>query len=140
MAFVVVLVGGTEVSSWHFNCSKWTWDQTLQLARENGWEPVGTTPDPVWKKLWDDYGNFPGDYECDEGGKVVCAKDAAALADALERASQQPLPEPKRGPVLIRENMTANQYRQANQPLGVESLSEFINFLRHGEFSFFWDD
>ena len=140
MAFVVEMVGGVEGASWHFCCGALVWEQILQLGRENGWQPLGTSPDTVWKRLWDEYGRFAGDYECDEWGKNLSAVDAAGLADALERASKQPLPTFPKGPVLLREGMTTDQCRRANFELDADFLTEFIEFLRNGEFSFFWDD
>jgi len=114
--------------------------EILQLARDYGWQPLGTSPDPIWKHLWEGYGRFPGDYECDEWGKNISAADAAALADALEQSATHRLRAFPKGPVLIREGMTVKQYRLANAELNAKFLAEFIEFLRHGEFSFFWDD
>jgi hypothetical protein len=31
----------------YFTCTGGTWDQTLDLARQWGWQPRGTSPDPV---------------------------------------------------------------------------------------------
>lgn len=95
---------------------------------------------PAWKHLWDKYGGFSGNYDCEEFGKVISGQDAAAFADALEKAAMEPLPTYNKGPVLIREGMTAVEYRQANAELGTAFLAEFIPFLRGGDFSFFWDD
>ncbi|MFL6350507.1 MAG: hypothetical protein ACJ74Z_01460 [Bryobacteraceae bacterium] len=112
------------------------------MARRCGWQPLGTTPDPLSAHHWGDSRGFPGNYDCDERGKVVSANDAAALADALETAlaSTKPLPAITNRPVLIREGMTGVQCRQANADLGSDLLAEFIDFLRKGQFSFFWDD
>jgi len=140
MAFIVEMVGGVGGNSWHFSCGGATWKRALQLARDFGWEPNGTSPDPIWHDQWDAYGNFLGDYRCDELRKIISADDAAAFADALERASKHPLPAFPKGPVLLLEGMTANQYRQANAGLFADFLAKFIGLLRNGEFSFFWDD
>jgi hypothetical protein len=140
MAFVVEMIGGVEGASWHFCCAALVWEQVLQLARENGWQPLGTRPDPVWKQVWDEYGGFSRDYQCEDRGKVVSAADAAAIADSLERASTHPVPVFPQGPMLLREGMTAEDYRRANAELNSDFLADFIEFLRNGEFSFFWDD
>jgi hypothetical protein len=57
----------------------------------------------------------------------------------LERAAKQPIAA-RKGPILLREGMTAGKCRMANAKLGVNFLRQFIGFLRRGEFSFFWDD
>jgi hypothetical protein len=140
MAFVVEMFGG-ELDTQefrNFSCSAWVWEETLQLARNHGWQPLGTSPDPIWQ----DQGNagaFSGNYDCDDATKFVAAPDAAALADALERAAKEPIAATKTGPILLREGITAGQYGMANAPLGDNFLREFIDFLRKGEFSFFWD-
>lgn len=59
-----------------------TWFHLGMLAKEHGWEPAGTLPPLDWdgRGPWDssDYGT--------NSGQAVTAEDAAALADALERA------------------------------------------------------
>jgi hypothetical protein len=142
MAFIVEMAGGRPDTPQfrHFSCGAAAWDQVLEVARHQGWQPLGTSPDPVWKAQWERYGRFSGDYRCDEYGKVISTDDAAALANALERAIVKPLPAARRGPVLIREGMTAEQFQSANTQFGTGFLKEFIAFLRNGEFSFFWDD
>jgi hypothetical protein len=81
-----------------------------------------------------------GGYDCADYGKVISARDASALAEALELAAQQGLPAPRTGPVLLREGMTAEEHRWANAPLGPDFVHQFVAFLRKGEFSFYWDD
>lgn len=142
MAFIVEMVGGVEGASWHFCCGALVWEQILGLAAENGWQPLGTLPDPIWKDVWERYGNFSSNYDCEECGKIVSATeaDAIAFANALEQASKRPLPTFPKGPVLLRESMRLNASRLANATLDANFLAEFIAFLRNGEFSFFWDD
>jgi hypothetical protein len=140
MAFIVEMVGGVEGASWHFCCGEKVWEQVLQLADEHGWRSLGTKPDPLWKHVWDEWRNFVPNYECEDWGKTVSADDAAALADALKQASQHPLPALPKGPVLLREGMTANECRRASAELDADFLEEFVAFLRKGEFSFYWDD
>jgi len=141
MAFVVEMFGGEPDTQQfrHFCCNAWVWEQTLQLAQNHGWQPLGTSPDPVWRDQSNEE-TFSGDYACEDATKIISAPDAAALADALERIAKQPIAATKIGPVLIRESMTAGRYSMANAPLGLDFLSAFIDFLRKGEFSFFWDD
>jgi hypothetical protein len=116
------------------------WDQALGVARQHGWQPMGTSPARFWEELWEKHGSFPGDYESYDYGKMISAQDASALADALELAAQQGLSAPQTGPILLREGMTAQEHRWANNPLGSDFVKEFIAFLRKGEFSFYWDD
>jgi hypothetical protein len=140
VAFIVEMVGGMEGASWHFCCGALVWEQILQLARENGWQPLGTSPDPIWKDVWDRYGNFSANYDCEVCGKIVSAADAATLADALEQPSKRPLPASRKGPLLLSEGMPADACRMVNAALDAAFLPEVIAFLRNGEFSFFWDD
>jgi hypothetical protein len=141
MAFVVEMFGGEPDTKQfrYFCCDAWVWAQTLQLARDHGWQPLGTSPDPAWQDQRNAVA-FSGNYDCDDATKIVAAPDAAALAGALERAAKQPIAATQNGPVLIREGMAAEQCRMANAKLGVNFLREFIDFLRRGEFGFFWDD
>ena len=70
-----------EHGATHF--SVFVWDQTLALARMYGWRPAGTQPPKDWAtdgegRVWS------GSYIVN-GGQMVTAKDAAQLANALER-------------------------------------------------------
>jgi hypothetical protein len=62
------------------------WPMLLRMARSYGWKPAGTQPGPDYADHnlkptveWD------GTYLTNDG-QVVMAEDAAALADAIERA------------------------------------------------------
>jgi hypothetical protein len=85
--------------SWHFNISDWP--DMLHLAELYGWEPEGTTLDPEHLASVMQEEDLPPEeaaaqiaqaQESWQGGygtndfQVVSAQDAAALADALERA------------------------------------------------------
>ena len=124
MAFIVEMVGGMNGASWHFCCGAKVWEQILQLGREKGWQPLGTSPDPICKDIWDWYRNFSANYDCEDCGKIISATDAAALTDALDQASKRPLPVFLKGPVLLREGMTANlSFSGTNTALGVFTTS-----------------
>jgi hypothetical protein len=57
------------------------WKAALRGAREYGWRPRGTGKPEEWPESQP----WPGTYDsCDQ--QIVTAADAAALADALERA------------------------------------------------------
>ncbi|MHB8728135.1 MAG: hypothetical protein ACYC9K_03760 [Sulfuricaulis sp.] len=89
---------------------------------------------------------FSSNYEPDEWGhqKMITAEEANALADAIQRAAEAlrtgnvALLE-KKGPVLLRDDMTLEELAAANA-LPSQTLHDFIGFLRHGEFVFAWDD
>jgi hypothetical protein len=51
------VVGGIEGDSSYFCCGSLVGEQMLQLARKNGWKPLGTSRDPVWS----DFGDFKPD-------------------------------------------------------------------------------
>jgi hypothetical protein len=141
MAFVVEMIGKPDaVGRRYFCCSATTWRQVLQLGIDLGWKPAGTSSDDAGRSGREQPGGLSPDYECDDWGKSVSTADAAALADALERASRQPLPKFERGPTLLREGMTADEVRMANANLDAGFLKELMQFLRRGEFTFLWDD
>ena len=75
-----------------FGVTSSTWYGILELAEENGWNPMGTLPpDPDDTGLVlaglgsSDAGCWDGEYWGDEGG-LVLFEDALNLADALELA------------------------------------------------------
>jgi hypothetical protein len=75
-----------------FGLTSTTWYGILELAEENGWNPMGTMPpDPddaglVLAGMGSlDVNHWNGEYWGDEGG-LVLFEDALNLADALERA------------------------------------------------------
>ena len=66
-----------------------TWYGILELAEENGWNPMGTIPSELEDASFvlAGMGHYErgGDYWTDNGG-LVLLEDALNLADALERA------------------------------------------------------
>ena len=75
-----------------FGLTSSTWYGILELAEENGWNPMGTMPpdpDDAGMALAGmgplDVNHWYGAYWGDEGG-LVLFEDALNLADALERA------------------------------------------------------
>ena len=76
-----------------------TWYGILQMAEENGWNPMGTVsvhPAAVIDTFpWDSLGlpdEQPGEYWADET-RLVLFEDALNLADALDVALHQYLPQ-----------------------------------------------
>ena len=55
------------------------WSQTLAIAHENGWQPMGTLP-PIC-----DQHMASGNYSSNDS-QLIVDEDAANMADALERA------------------------------------------------------
>ena len=130
-----------------FSCGKATWEQLLSLGKTFGWKPRGVVPDPKAMSTNPEYMKFfRPNYGPDEWAycKMFTAEDAAALADALQHAAEAlrkgnvALLE-KKGPILLRDNMTPEELSAANA-LPSQTLNDFIRFLRHGEFVFAWDD
>jgi hypothetical protein len=60
-----------------------SWPRLLDLARLYGWKPMGTQNE-LWLQEENDE-DWDGDY-CTNDGQIVLSEDAAALADALEKA------------------------------------------------------
>lgn len=150
MAFIVEMWGlphkSDDPKTWrdnrHFECGATFWDTAVSLGRENGWKPMGTIPSDA-----DPYnpGPLAMDYEPGSYGAstMVLADDAKAWADALERAIQFEKPvnlEKKQQPILITDEMTAEEFERINKGVSPEGLKEFIAFLRRGGFGFAWDD
>lgn len=128
-----------------FSCSKRTWEEALDLAREHGWKPMGTVPSEP--EVWSSQKPFDPSYKpydfCFE--KVVKSEDALNLATALgkvcERMEAGDLrSEPRSGPVYIQERMTGRDFLRANTGVNPTFLESFTDFLRKGGFSFGWDD
>jgi hypothetical protein len=142
--FIVEMCGGEPYTAQYryFCCHGKVWDQLLDLAKNWGWEPEGTTLDQMARNFMREQTilEFNGDYHPEDFAKTVSERDGSAMAGALERASKQPLPEPAQKPLSIREGMTGEQYRMANADISGEMLNEFAGFLRKGAFAFFWDD
>jgi hypothetical protein len=63
----------------NFDVTYAAWSDILELAEQYGWQPIGTGP-PRWAKK----DEWSGSYYSSDGQRFY-ARDAAALADALER-------------------------------------------------------
>jgi hypothetical protein len=104
---------------------RWTasgWASLLALAAHYGWEAVGTGPPRgVLKADW------PGVYHSNDGARFY-ARDAAALANALERAL---LEMPAERPEAM-DDVAA--YEHLVSEAGRESLRNFIAYCRQGSF------
>lgn len=52
----------------------------LEAARESGWHPFSTSPDPRLERYRDHYGQFSPDYDCEDCGKIVSADLSTLLS------------------------------------------------------------
>lgn len=147
MVFQVDMVAEPPDSPLHrfFSCSKQTWEEALELARQHGWRPLGTVPSEP--EVWSEQKPFDPSYKpydfCFE--KKVKSEDALNLAAALEKACKRMKAgklqsRPRSGPVYIMARMTGHDFLRANSGVSPAFLEEFGAFLRKGEFMFGWDD
>ena len=147
MVFQVDMVAEPPDSPLHrfFSCSKQTWEEALELARQHGWRPLGTVPSEP--EEWSAEKRFdpsyaPHDFCFEKKVKSVDARNlATALGRVCERMKSGKLrPRPRSGPVYIMEKMTGNDFLRANSGVNPAFLEEFTTFLRKGGFCFGWDD
>lgn len=104
---------------------RWTtsaWCDVLALAEHYGWEPTATGP-PLGVLKADHSGYYFGN-----DGARVYARDAKALADALERAVEEM---PKRRPKAM---SSVVDYKSIASPAVRESLTTFVDYCRKGSF------
>lgn len=142
MAFLVEMFSH-DLSN-KFSCSLYTWRDMLALAKEHGWQPIGTSPLDPHDKKWKNADeaiktNYdPGDWLYQ---KEFHADDAQALADALEKALQNGnIPSSSARPLLLGSEMSDAELVTANRKLSPELLEDFIKFLHKGKFIFVMDD
>lgn len=147
--FELLSIEGDEEKRW-FDLPGATWADFVKLGLMFGWEPegallqrrfgchpYGTYPEETGVETYD-----PGDCAYP---KIILKSDAAAWADALERALTQLTAGMldftfEQGPLLIREFMTPEEFSRANSPTTLQRMSEFIVWLRMGGFKFSYDD
>lgn len=128
-----------------FSCSGQNWEKALELGQKMGWTPMGS----VLEKTIDTSQPIMSDYKPSSWGeddyKIFSEKDAAAFADALQKAVElmeefQLKEYGKDSSILIVEGMNKDEYSQINRNLSQDFLNDFISFLRKGKFKFVWDD
>ena len=140
-----------EAPGRYFRWTNLAWFDLLELAKEFGWVPIGTGPPRGTRKAQWRHGTSSGnlDYYGNEGQRVY-ARDAATLADALERALAETL---KRGPGRRKyrdaqaqdyvEAMLAGSRKRGRVPVrdlraeASGSIRQFIRFCRAGSFRVF---
>lgn len=118
-----------------FDCEQWRWPKLLRLAQAHGWQPRGTTLPGDADGQWD------RNYTTNDGQEVT-ADDAAALADALEKALSK-VPEhdalaPYRAPdgmiEIAPRHPDAADADWFSGPAGIAYVARFIRFCREGTF------
>jgi hypothetical protein len=132
----------------NFDVTYASWSDILELAEQYGWRPTGTGP-PRWAKK----AEWSGSYYSSDGQRFY-ARDAAALADALERflAGEPPTQErsPRRPDRERLRGLVGGLSRELGVPLnlpdggeqewwpvtewGHEFLRRFVAFCRRGTF------
>ena len=124
----------------YFRWSGTGWGDILALGEEYGWVPAGTGPPPgVLKADWPN-----GTYYSNDGQRFY-ARDARALADALERALAAPpaAAPPRTRPAQSVDHVVAaltgkNRPKKGRVPVGrfnpdeAGYIREFIEFCRAG--------
>jgi len=155
MIFQVDCFAGRAGTEEHrlFKCHDDTWESMLELARQFGWDPQGTTLDEQSLKGHEraarerneplNLDAFVPDYSPYgwDAVKRVSADDALNLADALENAVENnTFPMPKKRPMIISEGASQDEHARINQFANEKLITEFIEFLKKGEFGFCYDD
>lgn len=140
LAYRLVSDKGASSDYRYFSCSMWVWDDVIDFAKKLGWEPKGTI------QTVDKNTKVASDYEplCYES-KLFQKDDASSFADVLEIAikllQDAKIEEfQKQNPILLKSDMTEEDFKSANRNLTPDFLFDFILFLRKGEFSFGYDD
>ena len=124
------------------------WSLYVEIGKRFGWQPLGTSLEKLGEGNRETLAELGGtnDYKAYDWHfmiyKVVTAEDAAAWADALERA----LPELAAGPYEIDKQWFGTSYewfgtevcpsKLVKFQFDRQQVSKFIEFLRKGKFQF----
>lgn len=122
------------------------------LGVQFGWQPMGAQYEDR-KSSWPGFEMLkPGMNVLDsynpgkiEEFKIVLAEDAAAWAEALEKAAAAMEAGSldfafTRGERTFREGMTAKEFADINNRPDTSHIRAFIEFLKQGPFEFYYDD
>lgn len=149
MVFIVKMFAGKPGSPdfRSFSCHGEVWNQALEIARNNGWEPLGTVA-PEWVEGYSTKpGLFQPDYAVEDirWAKEILPQDAFNIAQALENylsnfKGKLNTKSQFKGPILLVDGMSEEEYKRLNQGITGDFLRAFIAFLRKGGFGFCWDD
>jgi hypothetical protein len=110
------------------------WRALMQLALVYGWRPAGTVPDDAESPATAVADMSAYDVLMAWDARCVTAADAAAFADALERAVRGDGTPAQRG--LGREVLS--QDLQDSQHPSRQVVIDFVAFLRQGAFAFYY--
>jgi hypothetical protein len=127
-------------------CTRDIWYAVLALGRRYQWLPMGSAPAPGSQQAWDARGWFDNGYDPDTRvyAKQLLPADTAELADALERALDDPAAAELMRLMSIMTGVTAGS-GEAGPPavhgcLSPANLRDLITFLRQGPLVFAWAD
>jgi hypothetical protein len=128
-----------------FSCHADNWKHAQALAKQFGWQPKGPLlhpwrakdAAPVRQETYEPDGWIRGLHEVEADDARAWGAALTACAAAVEEGRFE-LPE-VHSVVLIRDDMTANEFREANRGLTVQFLRAFAGFMAKGAFKFGWD-
>jgi hypothetical protein len=142
MAFIVEIFRDETVreKGVDFSLHYKIWEELLTLAKEEGWEAKGT------KKT----ANFPTEHFKNNYSpeypyaKIIEKDDALNFAHSLEKLipkmkTRNPFSN-KKNPQLLRGESPLNDEIVLSSSISIELLQELINYMKQGEFEFWWDD
>lgn len=137
MAFIVEVfrANSQKPNTVDFNIHFKIWEQLLDEGRKAGWKPLGTVkPDKL------DYPSFKNDYNPDyPDSKIVSAEDAQNWARALSASIETIDLNSAVGPAIIRDEISKEPTIVA-AGLDIDFVKNFIDYLKLGEFQFWWDN
>ncbi len=140
MAFIVEIFRVPDKRDVDFRVHKTSWETLLNIAKQEGWKPLGTV------KPHDRNDNeFENTYEPDyDDSKIVSKEDAQNLSNALEKVlsklRRREITLTKKGPVIIKEDEINDQVIVSIPAITEDFLTDFVEYLKQGEFHFWWDE
>lgn len=115
-----------------------SWHRFLEMARQAGWNPMGTVHPDLMLGLTSVYdeiyslGDFDNGTYSPRGSRLVMLDDALNLGDALDRAFLSFEPKPVSAYASFYRT-EADRAREWSRP-GIGTLLELVNFCRSGSF------
>ena len=121
--------------------SKWEWNKLIEIGKNNGWKQMGTI-----KPAKDEFTSFKPDYEPDYPFyKIISTDDAHNWGNSLLKFYQNLTDLPENGvaielkaPILISQKKDSIDVKKRG--ITKQTIKEYIQFLKIGEFKFWWDD
>ena len=146
MAFIVEIfrVPGIKTNGIDMSITDSTWEKLLEIAKSEGWEPMGTVMGP---ESGNDAHRFINNYDPDyPDSKRVSAEDAKNMAKALRKVKQRmdagELSVEVKGPVIFVDSDSSSTGSNSLHIPGIspEFLEKFIQYIEFDAFEFWWDD